>query len=222
MGKFVELKTPDGVAIAAYRAEPSGQPRGGVLVCQEIFGVNNHIRNVTDRFASEGYLAIAPALFDRVRKGVELGYDPQGISAGRELMQQASLDTALQDVAVAGTALPSNLKKGVVGYCWGGTIAWSSAANLTGIDCAVAYYGGGIGGLVNEQPKCPVLMHFGDKDQSIPLDVVEKVKKAHPTVPVHIYRAGHGFNCDERASYDKAAADIAWRRTIEFFRTHLG
>lgn len=222
MTDFISLKTADNATIAAYVAKPAGTPKGAVVVCQEIFGVNNHIRNVTQRFAAEGYLAIAPALFDRVEKNVELGYDQAGMQAGIALMKQASIDTALVDIAAAAAHVKPAGKAAIVGFCWGGTLAWAAACRTDLFSAAVAYYGGGIGNLLDEQPRCPVIAHFGNQDQSIPMETVEKFKAAHPTVPVHVYDAGHGFNCDERGSYNAAAADLARGRTLAFLKEKIG
>jgi carboxymethylenebutenolidase len=221
MGKAITLKAADGQVIGGYRADP-GKVRGGLVVCQEIFGVNSHIRSVCDRFAEAGYLAIAPALFDRVQKGVEIGYTPADIETGRGIMQKANLDDAMKDVAAAVALAKEAGKVGVVGYCWGGTVSWAAAGRVDGLAAAIGYYGGGIGGLVGETPRCPVLLHFGDQDQSIPMDVVDKVKHAHPKLPVHVYHAGHGFNCDARGSYDAASAKLALERTLEFLKQHVG
>ncbi|WP_374634364.1 dienelactone hydrolase family protein [Ferrovibrio sp.] len=222
MGTFVTLQTADKQSIAAYLAKPAGKPRGGLVICQEIFGVNNHIRKVVDGYAADGFLAIAPALFDRVEKNVELQYDQAGIAAGVALMKQASLDNALLDVRAAMAQVAEAGKTGVLGYCWGGTVSWAAACRVDGVAAAVAYYGGGIGNLLGEKPRCPILTHFGNQDQSIPMDVVEKVKAGHPDAIVHVYDAGHGFNCDERGSYNAASADLARARSIEFLNKNLG
>src|SRR6266851_1280819 len=193
MGKSIRLTASDGWNLDGYRAEPKGPPCGGLVVCQEIFGVNHHIRDVCDRFAEAGYLAVAPALFDRAQTGIEFGYTPDDIAKGRDVMQKLNLDDTMKDVTAAiGNAKEAG-KVGVVSYCWGGTVAWASATRLDGVAAAVGYYGGGIGGLVGEQSRCLVMLHFGDQDQSIPMDVVEKIKAAHPLLPIYVYHAGHGF-----------------------------
>ena len=222
MGKTLKLTAADKHSFGAYRADPSGTPKGGIVVCQEIFGVNHHIRSVCDKFAASGYLAVAPALFDRVEPGIEYGYQPADIEKGRAIMQKLDLDSALKDVAAAMAVAKEGGKLGIVGYCWGGTVSWAAACRLDGFACAVSYYGGGVGNLVGEKPKCPVQFHFGETDQSIPLDTVEKVRKAHPDQALYVYKAGHGFNCDERGSYDAESAKLALNRTLEFFGKHLG
>jgi carboxymethylenebutenolidase len=222
MGKMIELVAADGFRLSAYRADPAGDPRGGVVVAQEIFGVNGHIRSVCDRFANDGYAAVAPALFDRYERNVDIGYTPDDIARGRALKGRATTDAALLDVEAARDALRDAGKIGVVGYCWGGFIAWMSACRLNGFACAVTYYGGGMLEAIAETPKCPVMAHFGERDSMIPVDGVKRFAAAHPDVQVFIYAADHGFNCDQRGSYDAAAAALARERTLQHFRRHLG
>lgn len=219
-GRQLEITAPDGHRLSAHRADPEETPRGLVVVAQEIFGVNEHIRGVCRRFAERGYVAVAPALFDRVERGVEMGYGPDDVARGRGLKAKAGLDGALADLAAA-RAVEMGLPAAVVGYCWGGLLAWAAAARLDGLAAAVSYYGGGIGGMAEETPRCPVMLHFGERDHAIPPEEVEKVRRAHPDLPVHLYPAGHGFNCEPRASYDAASADLAFRRTLEFLGRHL-
>ena len=222
MGKLIDLTAADGFRLAAYQADPAGKPRGAVVVVQEIFGVNSHIRSVCDAFAADGYVTIAPALFDRVRPGVEIGYTPEDIAVGRELKSAAAVDKALLDVAAARDAVAGNGKVGIVGSCWGGYIAWLAASRLSGFACAVPYYGGGMTEAIGEKPRCPMMMHFGRQDHAIPVDGVEKLRAAHPSQQVYLYDAGHGFNCDQRGSYDAAAAKLARERTLDFFRKLVG
>jgi carboxymethylenebutenolidase len=221
MGNFIELTAEDGVKISAYRADPTGSVRGAVLVAQEIFGVNSHVRNVCDGFAADGYRALAPALFDRYQKGIELGYEGDDRTRGIELKTQAA-GTALLDVAAARAALASSGKVGMVGYCWGGYLTWMAAAKQAGLSCAVCYYGGGMLEAVGEKPRCPTIAHFGEKDAHIPVAGVRKFAAAHPEVEVFVYPADHGFNCDQRGSYDASAAKLARERTLAFFRKHIG
>jgi carboxymethylenebutenolidase len=222
MGQFLELTAADGFKLSAYCAEPAGKPRGGLVVTQEIFGVNSHIQSVCDRFAADGYLAIAPALFDRYQRGVNIGYTPDDIAKGRELKAKAQIDAALNDVSAARDAGASAGKVGVVGYCWGGYVTWMAACRLSGFACAVPYYGGGMLEAIGEQPKCPVVAHFGERDTGIPVEGVRKFAAAHPEVQVHVYAADHGFNCDQRGSYDAAAAKLARERTLAFLQQHVG
>ena len=222
MGRWIELTAADGTKVSAWRAEPKSAPRGGLVVVQEIFGVNSHIRGVCEGYAAEGYLAIAPALFDRIEPRVDLGYLPDDVARGRELKAQASLDLALADVEAARAAVASAGKVGVVGYCWGGYVAWMSASRLAGFACAVPYYGGGMLEAAAERPRCPVLAHFGEMDPMIPVDGVRRFAAAHPESQVLIYPANHGFNCDQRASFDAPSAKLARERTLAFLRTHVG
>ena len=222
MGSLVELVAADGFRLSAYRAQPAGAPRGGVLVVQEIFGVNSHIRSVCDGFAADGYLTIAPALFDRAERGVDIGYTPDDIARGRVLKGKAGLEAALLDVPAARDAVASAGKVGVIGYCWGGYIAWMAASRLTGFACAVPYYGGGMLDAAGEHPKCPVMAHFGERDTGIPVDGVRKLAAAHPDAQVFIYAADHGFNCDQRGSFDAPSAKLARERTLAFLRQHIG
>jgi carboxymethylenebutenolidase len=223
MGQMIQLRAEDGVTISAYRAEPDGAPRAGVVVIQEIWGINNHIQSVADGYASEGYLAIAPALFDRVEPGVMMHeYNAETMQKGFGYMQKVDVDKALLDVAAAVKAASEAGKVGVVGFCFGGRMAWLAASRLDGISASVPYYGGGVPGLASERPRCPVMLHFGEQDAHIPVESVEEFKKAHPKLPVHLYAADHGFNCDQRESYNAAAAKLARERTLEFLAQHVG
>lgn len=226
MGNFIDLKAADGRVIPAYQALPAGKAKGGIVVVQEIFGVNSHIRAVADGYAAEGYLAIAPATFHRVKPDVNLGYTPEDIAAGAAL--KAAVEAlpppgVLQDIAAAIAHASQAGKVGVVGYCWGGLLTWRSACLLGGISAAVPYYGGGMTAEaeIARTPKCPVLAHFGAQDHAIPIAGVEAFKKAQPGVQVQIYPAQHGFNCDHRGSYNEPAAKLARERTLAFFARHL-
>jgi carboxymethylenebutenolidase len=222
MGETVRLKASDGFELSAYVAKPAGTPKGGLVVVQEIFGVNDHIKRVADGFATDGFLAIAPELFERIHPGIVLGYSENEIKVGIDMKGKSATEKALADIAAARDHVKGAGKTGVIGYCWGGFLSWVSATRLPGFAAAVSYYGGGIGTVAEEQPRCPVLMHFGEKDHAIPLTDVEKVRAAHPKgVEIHVYPAGHGFNCDERASYDAESAKIARERTLAFLNAHL-
>jgi len=216
MGETIRLTASDGHELAAYRANPSGAARGGLVIIQEIFGVNSHIRGVADGFAADGYVSIAPALFDRVERGVELGYNEDDRTRGRAIRADVAWDDALKDIAAAAAAL-SGMKTGVVGYCWGGSLAWLAATRLSGLAASVGYYGGQINDFRNETAHCPVMLHFGTRDASIPMDAVAAIRAAQPDIPIHIYEgAEHGFNCEQRASYHADAATTARERTMEF------
>ena len=222
MGHWVDLTAADGFRLSAYRADPEGAPRGALVVAQEIFGVNGHIRGVCDGYARDGYVAIAPALFDRYERGVDIGYTPTDIARGRELKALANTDAALQDVAAAREAVAGAGKVGILGYCWGGYVAWMAAARVEGLACAVPYYGGGMTDAIAEQPKCPVMAHFGERDSMIPVTGVKALAAAHPSAQVFIYPADHGFNCEQRGSHDPASAKLARERTLAFLRQHSG
>jgi carboxymethylenebutenolidase len=218
--RTLTLKATDGHEFSAWLATPAGPPRAGLLVLQEIFGVNGHIRRVAEGFAARGYLAIAPALFDRVRRDAELGYD--ALEEGRDLMQQLAIDDVASDLQAAVAAVATAGRVGAVGYCWGGAIA-DLAACRTAVSAAVSYYGRANVAWLAEQPRCPVLYHFGALDPLIPPDVVARITAGRPGQQVHVYPdAGHGFNCDERPGYHEASAELAQARTLEFFARHLG
>ena len=217
----LQLRATDGNSLSAYLVKPAGPPRGAIAVIQEIFGVNSHIRRVAEQYAAEGYLAIAPAMFDRVQKDVDLSYDAAGIQAGIALLMKTTNEGALADVNAALNAVVHAGKVGLVGYCWGGRVTYLSACH-TNIAAGVAYYGGGIAQLLPETPRCPVMFHFGEKDTHIPLTDVEKIRAAYPQGKYHVYPAGHGFNCSERADFDPTSARLAFERSINFLRTHVG
>jgi len=220
---WIELNPEGAGPIGAWRADPAGKPRGGVVVVQEIFGVNSHIRAVADRFASEGYLAIAPAIFDHHEKGFDVGYDPESRSRGMAIASKLDFDQLLRDVAAAIPIAGEGGKVGIVGYCLGGSVAWAAAGTpLPGLSAAVGYYGGRVLQAKAMKPKVPTMLHFGEKDEHIPIAGVKEVAALHPDVPVYIYPADHGFNCDQRASYDAPSAALAWTRTLEFLRQNLG
>ena len=224
MGKNITLKASDGHEFTAYRADPAGKPKGSMIVIQEIFGVNDHIRSVCDRVAANGYIAVAPALQDRAQKGFEVGYTPPDIEKGREVRGKVKNEDSLKDLRATFDYLKSQNagKIGAVGYCWGGSLAWLAATNIDGLACAVSYYGGEVANSADAKAKCPVIFHFGDKDMSIPMDKVEIVKAKQGAVnPVYVYAAGHGFSCDARGSFDKAAHELALGRTREFVGKHV-
>jgi carboxymethylenebutenolidase len=226
MGAFTDLKAADGQSFPAYVAQPQGKPAGAVVVLQEIFGVNSHIRSVADGYAAQGYLAVAPSTFHRAKQNVELGYTQDDMSAGfalKQAIESLPEPGVMQDIQAAIDHAKQAGKVGIVGYCWGGLLTWRSACMLDGLAAAVAYYGGGVTtpDEIARKPKCPTMAHFGDQDHWIPLDSVEAFKKAHPEVEVHVYHANHGFNCDQRGSYDATAAQLARERSLAFFKKHL-
>ena len=216
----IELTADDGHTFQAYVSRPDGKANAGLVVIQEVFGVNSHIREVVDDFASRGYLAIAPALFDRVERNVELGYAGDDLTRGRALRGEIAAEQALLDISAAMAAVTEAGKVGVVGYCWGGLLAWLSACRL-GPAAAIGYYGGGIQDNLSESPGCPIMLHYGEKDAHIAPEHVEAVRSAKPEVPLHIYPAGHGFNCTQRSDFHQESADLALERSLAFFETHL-
>jgi carboxymethylenebutenolidase len=233
MSEIVKLKAQDGVELDAYVARPTGEPIGGLVVIQEIFGVNHHIRAVADGYANDGFLAVAPAIFDRFEKGVQLEYTPDGWKKAIELMNQevgflkeaAATDKpgSLRDIkaAIDYARTESGKKTGTVGYCLGGLLSWLSACWLD-VDAAVGYYAGGIGNYATETPKAPVMLHFGRKDTHIGAEQVEKVEAAHPEVQIFWYDAGHAFNRDaDPSAYDAASAKLARERSVEFLKKSL-
>lgn len=222
MGNMIELTASDGHKLAAYVAAPAGKPRGGIVVIQEIFGVNSHIKGVADGYAADGYHVVAPAMFDRVQRGYDTGYNQDEIQAGIKVMNALDWGNTILDAAAAIASAGAAGKVGIVGYCWGGTVAWVAAARLKGLACAAPYYGGGMPGFVGEKPACPVMCNFGEKDQSPTLEQARQIAAAHPSITAHYYPAGHGFNCDQRGSYDAPSAKLARERTLAFFRQHVG
>ena len=222
MGSMINLTAEDGHRLSAYRAAPSGAPKGGLVVVQEIFGVNHHIQSMCDRFAADGYLALAPAIFDRVEPGINLGYTADDIEQGRSIRGKVDIADMMRDVRAAVEALKAEGQSvGVVGYCLGGTLAWLACTRIDGVKAAVGYYGGGIAETASETPRCPVLLHFGETDQAIPPEHWARIRAAHPEVPLHTYPAGHGFSCDERGSFHKPSAELARQRTLGFFQALL-
>lgn len=220
MGRPIELQAADGHRFSAWLAEPAGTPRGGLVVLQEIFGVNHHIRQVTGRFAAEGYLAIAPALFDRARRGVELPYEE--IATGREVMMSLKRAGILLDMRAAIDAVRSAGRVGAIGYCWGGALA-DLAACECGVDAAVSYYGRHTATWLKLQPRCPVMYHFGRLDPYIPPETVAAIQAGRQQGTFFIYEeAGHGFNCDERHEYHAASAALALERSLDFLQQHVG
>ena len=229
MGTMIELQAADGTWVPAYEARPTGTPKGAVVVIQEIFGVNSHIRNVADGYAAEGYLAVAPAAFHRVKSGVELGYAEADMGEGfgyKTAVEALPAPGVQQDIqaAIDHVAKVSGGRVGIVGYCWGGLLTWRAACTLKGLSAAAPYYGGGVTteAEMARRPQVPVLAHFADEDKWIPLESVEAFKMAHPEVEVQTYAAHHGFNCDQRGAWHAPSAQLARERTLAFFAKHLG
>jgi carboxymethylenebutenolidase len=220
------LTAADGFRSSAYVSEPSGTPKGAIVVLQEIFGVNSHIRAVTDGYAAAGYLAIAPSTFDRIERDIQLGYTPDDMAQGSRL--KAAVEAlpppgVLQDIQAAVEYAARAGKVGVVGYCWGGLLVWRSAEKVSGLSAAVAYYGGGmtVGSEPSRKPAVATMAHFGDQDTHISVESVKAFERTHPEVEVHLYAANHGFNCDQRGSYNAGAAATALERSLHHFGKHL-
>lgn len=212
----------DGFELGAYAASPAGAAKGAVVVIQEIFGVNSHIRSVVDGYASEGFYAIAPAIFDRLERNVELGYTEEDMGTGIELaFQKLDMAQTLADLQTTIDVAAQHGKVGVVGYCFGGLLTWLSSCNLKQVAAASAYYGGGIPDNAELTPRCPIILHFGELDAHIPMDSVATLQSKQPDLAVHIYAADHGFNCDQRGSYDASSATLAKARTLELFNAEL-
>lgn len=221
MGKTVSLNAGDGHEFAAYRASPKGKARGALVVIQEIFGVNGHIRDVVDGFAADGFDTIAPALFDRKERGVELGYDADGVAAGLAHRMSVGWDGPVLDIAAAIEAVSAAGKVGIIGYCWGGSLVWLAAARLE-LACAVAFYGGQISQFRGETPQCPIELHFGENDAGIPPEKRALIAEWQPYVPIHLYPAGHGFTCDHRPDYHAESSALGRQRSLTLFAEHIG
>lgn len=222
MGQTVTLTASDGFKLGGYRADPATTPKGAIVVIQEIFGVNSHIRNVCDRFATEGYVAIAPAIFDRIEPNFQSGYSPDEVAVARKLVANPDWQAMLRDTQAAIDAVKGVGPVGIIGFCLGGSIAYAAATKLSGLSAAVGYYGGAVVRFADDKPTVPTQLHFGEKDAGIPLTDVEIIKAKRPEIEIFTYPgAQHGFGCDERASYDKPSSDLAWQRSLAFFAKNL-
>jgi len=222
VGQDITLTASDGFKLGGYRADPAGPPKAAIVVIQEIFGVNHHIRAVCDRLASAGYVAIAPSIFDRSEPNFQSGYSPDEVANARKFVASPDWPAMLRDTQAAVDAVSDVGAIGIIGFCLGGSVAYLAATKLTGLSAAVGYYGGAIVRFADDKPKVPTQLHFGEKDAGIPLTDVETIKTKRPDVAIYVYPgAQHGFHCDERASYDRTSADIAWPRSLKFFAEHL-
>jgi carboxymethylenebutenolidase len=220
MGEFTTLMARDGHEFNAWLSAPTGAPRGALVVAQEIFGVNRHIRAVADSYAAEGYLTIAPCLFERLRRGIELGYSEADVQQGRGYRLQIPKEKTLLDLSACINVIRHSGRVSILGYCWGGSLAYIAACELP-VFCAVSYYGGQIKDHLDKSPKRPVLYHFGEKDPHIPLSDIDKIRAADSNGIFHLYPADHGFNCDERATYDAPSATLARQRTLQFLAAQM-
>jgi carboxymethylenebutenolidase len=224
MGTMITLQASDGFTLGAYEARPDGKPRGGLVVIQEIFGVNPHIQRVCEGYAMDGYHVISPAIFDRGERNVELGYDKPDMDKGIALRASIPLEKTVLDVAAAVATLQGDGKVAIVGFCFGGSLAWIAGARVPGLSAAVGYYGGMISKHLDERPVCPVMLHFGEKDQGIPMSDVEKIKASSDPVRVQVYTypAGHAFNREGNQAYEPHSAMLARMRTAEFLMQNIG
>jgi carboxymethylenebutenolidase len=222
VGQHITLTASDKFELGAYRATPTGTPKGAVVVIQEIFGVNHHIRTVCDRFAEQGYVAVAPAIFDRIERNFESGYSEAEVAIARKFVAAPDWPAMLLDTQAAIDSVKDVGPVGIIGFCLGGSVAYAAATKLTGLTAAIGYYGGAIVKFADDKPKVPTQLHFGEQDHGIPLSDVEIIRAKRPDVEVFVYDgAQHGFGCDERASFDKASADVAKQRSLAFFAKHL-
>lgn len=222
MGQDVTLTASDQFELGAYRTTPAGTPKGAVVVIQEIFGVNHHIRTVCDRFAEQGYVAVAPAIFDRIERNFQSGYSPDEVAVARKFVANPDWAAMLRDTQAAIDSVKDVGPVGIIGFCLGGSVAYAAATKLTGLSAAIGYYGGAIVRFADDKPAVPTQLHFGEQDHGIPLSDVETIRAKRPEVEVFVYDgAQHGFGCDERASYDKPSADLARQRSLAFFARHL-
>jgi carboxymethylenebutenolidase len=222
VGQTITLTASDGFKLGGYRADPAGVTKAAIVVIQEIFGVNSHIRSVCDRFAAQGYTAIAPAIFDRSEPDFQSGYTPEEVAIARKFVANPDWTAMLRDTQAAIDVAKAVGPVGIIGFCLGGSVAYAAATKLSGLSAAVGYYGGAIVRFADDKPNVPTQLHFGEKDGGIPLTDVETIRGKRPEVEIFIYPgAQHGFGCDERASYDKPSSDLAWQRSLAFFAAHL-
>lgn len=221
MDDFIKVTASDGHILDVYLAQAQGSPKGGIVLIQEIFGINSHMKSVADQYASEGYLVGAPSLFDRVESNIRLCYNSDDVVHGKELKESVGNKNPLLDIQATLNIVKSAGKVAVIGYCWGGTLTWLSACQVPGFSAAVSYYGGGIGALAFMQPKCPTIFHFGENDHAIPLMDINTLKSAQPKCSIYLYPAGHGFNCEQRDGFHSSSSKIALERTIEHLEHNI-
>lgn len=222
-GKMIEMTMGDGARIGVYHVEPSGARRGGLVLIQEIFGVTDHIKELCDGYAADGYEVLAPALYDREAPGMQASYTAEDIEKAIKVAREMHpFDQSIKDTQICIDALKDKGPVFITGYCYGGSVSWAASCRCSGLSAASGYYGSLVPGMANEEPKCPVILHFGEYDHGIPMGGVNTVKAAHPDVPVYIYTAGHGFNSDRRSDYNEDAAKLARQRTLDLFRANGG
>jgi carboxymethylenebutenolidase len=222
-GTMIKMKMSDGAEIGVYHVEPTGKRRGGLVLIQEIFGLTEHIKECCDRFAAEGYEVLGPAVYDREAPGFEASYSPEDIQKAIKIARgEHPFDLSVKDSQTCIDALKDKGPVYITGYCYGGSVTWAAACQCSGLAAASGYYGGNIVQMIDQQPKCPTILHFGKHDHGIPMEAVDKIKAAHPEVAVYVYDAGHGFNSDRRTDYNPEAAKLAMQRTLELFRGNGG
>lgn len=222
-GKMETMKMSDGAEIGVYRVQPTGAWRGGLVLIQEIFGVTEHIMELCDGYAADGYEVLAPALYDREHPNFQATYSPEDIQRGIKLARaEHPFDLSIKDTQTCIDDLKARGHVFITGYCYGGSVTWAAAGRCNGLSAASSYYGGNVGQMIDLNPKCPTICHFGKDDHGIPMEVVDKVKAAHPDVKVYVYPAGHGFNSDRRTDYHEESAKLAKQRTLELFRANGG
>jgi carboxymethylenebutenolidase len=222
-GTMQQMRMSDGAEIGIYHVDPVGPRRGGLVLIQEIFGVTDHIKEQCDLYAAQGYEALGPSLYDREEPGFQVGYSPEDMQKAMRIARgEHPFDLSVRDAQSCIDALKEKGPVFITGYCYGGSVSWAAACRCAGLNAASGYYGGHIGQMAEENPRCPTILHFGRHDSHIPLELAEKVKRLHPDVMVYLYDAGHGFNSDRRADYNETAAALARERTLELFRANGG
>jgi carboxymethylenebutenolidase len=222
-GKMEKMTMSDGAEIGVYRVQPSGARRGGLVLIQEIFGVTEHIMELCDGYAADGYEVLAPALYDREHPNFQATYSPEDIQLGIKLARaEHPFELSIKDTQTCIDDLKARGPVFITGYCYGGSVTWAAAGRCDGLSAASSYYGGNVGQMIDLNPKCATICHFGEKDHGIPMEVVKKLAAAHPDVQVFLYDAGHGFNSDRRTDFDAGAAALARQRTLELFRANGG
>jgi len=218
-GSMINLVSGDGASIGCYQVKAEGARKGGLVLVMEIFGVTDHIKDMCDLFAGQGYDVLSPQLYDRQIQDFQASYSQQDIQKSIDYRARNTYDNTVLDVqmCIGRLRADDSEKTFVTGYCYGGSVAWLAACRADGLDAASCYYGGAIKDFIGEKPRCPTICHFGEKDKGIPMEDVRRIEKAHPEVTVYVYDADHGFNSDRRDNYDEASARLALKRTLELF-----
>lgn len=221
-GQMIDIQAKDGFTLGAWHAPAQGERKGGLVVIQEIFGITPHIRDVCDGFAADGFEVLAPALFDRTERGFTAEFTAEGFERARKAAGAVEWDKVVMDVQACVDRLKDAGPVFIVGYCFGGAVVWVAACRVEGLAAASGYYGRLIVDFLDETPRCPIILHFGETDPSIPMENVKRISEAHPDIPVHVYPAGHGFNSDRPELHHEESARLARQRTLDLFRAHMG